>query len=380
MFPRPASALAALALWLGLATPAAAETRDCPAPGQWLSGDGAPVADDALLGAMAQRRVLLLGERHDRPDHHRWQLHTLAGLLALHPKLMIGLEMLPREAQPALDAWVAGELGEAEFLAASHWYRHWGLDPDLYWPILHFARLHRVPLVALNVSRALRHRLSREGWNRVPLAERFGITAPAPASPAYRHELEDSFSEHGFDLDDEAKATFVAAQLVWDRAMASGLAQAAEGDGLVVGLMGSRHLAGGHGVPHQLADLGIPDAAVLLPQDAAAACDPMPRGQADGFFVMATSLDDTAPAPRRLGIRLGPGPYDMVVQAVAADSVAAASGLREGDRLVSAAGRPLDAPGALLALLDDMLPGTALPLVVERDGRRRELLARFPAP
>ncbi|ATJ82333.1 ChaN family lipoprotein [Halomonas beimenensis] len=370
--------LSALALLAGLALPALAHGQDCPAPGQWLAGDGTPVTTDALMRAMADQEVVLLGEQHDRADHHRWQLHTLAGLHALRPDLVIGLEMLPRESQPALDAWVAGELTEAEFLEASGWYAHWRLDPDLYLPILHFARLHGIPLKALNVSGELRRRLAQEGWEAIPAAERYGITPPAAPAEGYRRDLETAFAEH--DLTDETVLErFIDAQLVWDRAMATALAEAAEGDALVVGLMGWRHLTNGHGVPHQLADLGVTDQRALLPRSPGDACEPPPDGLADAFFVLAEPPGGEPPAPPRLGVLIDAGEDGVTVQAVEAGSVAEATGLREGDIILSAAGRPLASPGELSALIHDLLPGTLLPLEVRRGDATREMLARFPS-
>ena len=59
---------------------------------------------------------MLLGEYHDRPDDHRWQLQTVAALAAEHPAVVLGFEMFPRRAQPVLDRWVAGELDERALL------------------------------------------------------------------------------------------------------------------------------------------------------------------------------------------------------------------------------------------------------------------------
>lgn len=361
-----------------MAAPPSVSADACPAPGQWVTDDGERRSTAALMPELAGRRVLLLGEQHDRLDHHRWQLHTLAALHAHRPSMVIGLEMLPREAQPALDAWLAGELDEREFLEESDWQRAWGFDPALYLPILHFARMQRIPLVALNVTPALRRRLAAEGWERVPAQERFGITPPAPAAPTYRERLAAIFAQHA-DLDDDPEALerFIAAQLVWDRAMAVGLADASRPDTLVVGLMGQGHLAGGDGVPAQLDDLGLADHQSLLPWTPAEDCA-APTEHADARYVLGDESAFQPAAPLRLGVLLEAHPEGVRVVSVNDKSVAEQAGLEAGDVIVSAAGISVERPDDLVALLRRQAPGTLLPLGVRRDGAVRERLARFP--
>ena len=69
--------------------------------------------------------MVLLGETHDNAAHHRWQLHTIAGLHALRPDLALGFEMFPRRIQPVLERWTNGALSEAAFLAEVEWERVW---------------------------------------------------------------------------------------------------------------------------------------------------------------------------------------------------------------------------------------------------------------
>ena len=124
----------------------------CPTPGEWWQS-GQPVANSDLLATAARQQVVLLGEQHDEKAHHRWQLHTLAGLHALRDDLVIGLEMLPRSAQPALDAWIAGDLDDEAMLEQTQWDEAWGFDSALYMPILAFARMAQIPF-----NTALKHR------------------------------------------------------------------------------------------------------------------------------------------------------------------------------------------------------------------------------
>lgn len=359
--------------------PGALASEICPGPGQWLSGMGQPLDSSTLMAELAERRVVLLGEQHDRLAHHRWQLHTLAGLHALRPQMVIGLEMLPREAQPALDAWAAGELDETGFLEASKWDSAWGFDPGLYLPILHFARMQRIPLVALNVLPSLRKRLVEEGWETVSEEQRFAITPPAAPSEAYRAVLANVFNQHPGEGDRETGlARFINAQLVWDRAMATALANASAEETLVVGLMGQGHVTYGHGVPHQLDDLEVTDHRTLLPVTPGPDCQLPAHGYADAVFVLGDEALHEPQVPPRLGIFIGDHVDGVVIQRIAPNSLADEAGLEEGDVILRAAGHPLFSTSELNALIRRMVPGTLLPLDIARDGDVLERLARFP--
>ncbi|MDR5897388.1 ChaN family lipoprotein [Halomonas vilamensis] len=270
------------------------------APGNWWQ-HGSAISAPALFSQAAQQDVVLLGERHDQVAHHRWQLHTLAGLAAHRDQLVIGLEMLPREAQPALDAWVAGELSEEAFLAESDWYNAWGINAELYWPILHFARMEQIPLIALNIRPKLRRELASEGFDTVAAENRHHIPAPAAPSTAYRDRLQEVFESHPMGKSDDeppeaAFERFLNAQLTWDVAMASALADAVQEEGiLAVGLMGVGHLTYGDGVPHQLSALGVDSHMALMPSTLT--CNAPDASLADALYLIDDLIDDLEDAP-----------------------------------------------------------------------------------
>ena len=359
----------------------------CVPPGVWADGTGMAVEPVPLLRRIAEAPVVLLGEQHDKPDHHRWQLHTLAGLHALNPDLAIGMEMLPRRLQPVLDRWVAGELTEGEFLRETDWRSVWGFDPQFYLPILQFARLHRLPVVALNVERSLVSRTARNGWAAIPEADREGVGTPAPPTEAYRNRLTETLAAHdrsearaaSDDAPNKAAQRFIEAQGVWDRAMAEKIAETRRATGRsVIGILGEGHVARRDGVPHQLADLGIRDSAVLLPWDANRDCDELDGRLADAVFGLGPEREDAEPQRPKLGVQLDPAPEGITVGAVSNGSVAAAAGLRTGDRILVAAGTTVHAPADLVAVIRRQAPGTWLPLTIRRDGAEQELVAKFP--
>jgi uncharacterized iron-regulated protein len=365
--------------------PLADDRCDVPV-GQWYAPPQQPLAPDALFRDLTSAQVILLGEQHDRLEHHRWQLHTLAGLHALRPDLVIGLEMLPREVQPVLDRWVAGELQEDDFLRMTGWERHWGFDPALYLPILHFARMQQIPLRALNLERPLRQRLLEVGWETLPDAERYGISPPAPASEEYRAVLWSVFQEHPHgttrtpaEIDAEF-ARFIAGQLLWDRAMAFELARIANSGAFAVAILGAGHVQHGHGVPHQLRDLGIDALRMLMPWELSPQCTPLPEGIADAVFTLRIDPAHELPPPLRLGIRIErqDGDPGVRILSIQPDSIAEQSGLEVQDVLLTAAGIALREPQDLIALVRQQRPGHVLPLRLLRAGQELERLARFP--
>lgn len=356
--------------------------------GAWVEPSAAgprPVAAGDLFDRLARRPVLLLGERHDSAAHHRWQLATLQALQTRRPGLSLGLEMVPRRRQPVLDRWVAGELEERAFLEALDWPAIWGYDADLYLPILRFARDRRVPLLALNVERLLVRRVRAEGFAAVPASEREGVGQPAPASAAYRAQLHWLWRQHPFvpssgqrrpGLEDPSFGRFVEGQQVWDRAMAEAIAdrRRLHPGALVVALIGNGHLAGGHGVPHQLRALGLGEAAWLLPWEAGLDCAVLQPGLATAVFGVASP----PPAGLRLGVYLETHGGRVEIRQVATGSLAERSGLRIGDRITAIDGQPTSSARQVIERLAAHPAGRPLSLRIERDGRSLVLQLALP--
>lgn len=355
--------------------PLVAPAQECT-PAGWLRLDGerpAAVAPGALVAEMARREVVLLGEQHLDADHHRWQLQTLAQLHALRPQLVIGFETFPRRVQPALEKWVAGGLTTQQFLAEAQWDEVWSTPAELYLPLFEFARLNRIPMVALNVEKKLTEAVAAKGWDTVPEREREGVTRPAPAPKAYVEELTRVHKEHGGKT---TLANFIQAQQTWDRAMAQALARNTGSGALVVGIIGSGHLRYGHGVALQLRDLGVARVATLLPVEPRQ-CKELAAGLADAAFVIPEQAT-VKPPPPRLGVQLEVEGGTVRLAEVMAGSLAERTGLRKGDVIVAAAGKPLTRMGDLIRTVRAAPDGTWLPLEVKRGADTQEIVVKFP--
>lgn len=377
----PAVAAALLLLSSASCSSSQEPARTCAAPGQCLSAaraGGVPENPAALLERMAAQQAVLLGEAHDSAEDHRWQLQVLTQLHSRRPEIAIGFEMFPRRLQAVLDQWVAGALSEQEFLKRAEWEKVWSFDARDYLPLFHYARMNRIPMLALNVERSLPEAVGKLGWDAVPEAQKEGVSRPAAPGAEYLKTLRMVFDHHPAGTRGAAAfPRFVESQTVWDRAMAQPIAVhlKARPGALVVGILGAGHVRFGHGVAHQLGDLGIARVGTLLSWQHDDDCAGIAKGVADAVYI----VKPPAASPPRLGVAMEPpksGP-GIRLASVTAGSVAEQAGLKNGDVILEVAGQPARID-LLRAIVQRLPAGTWLPLKVKRGSEDIEIVARFP--
>lgn len=296
-----------------------------------------------LIKINSKKRVVLLGEHHDNMEHHRWQLQMITGLHALNSNIVLGFEMFPRQSQVVLDKWIQGQLTEKQFLKEVNWGEYWSFDAQLYMPLFHFARMNKIPMVALNVDRSLIREVGKKGWDNVASDLKEGITDPAPASDGYRQMLASVFMQHGENHDkgspeelvEKAMAMpgfsrFVESQQVWDRAMAEAITTELKKhpQEQFVAVLGSGHMMYHYGVPEQLYDLDMPKTSisVLIPWDPEFECDYIQKDFADaviGLKAIRLSEQQQSDNERpRLGVYLDSSDSGVVITDIVPKTIA----------------------------------------------------------
>src|SRR5580704_1744170 len=152
-----------LLVWaLGFNFWAASATAQGHAPTEAVNLNTGLSLDD-LAAQLATKRVVFVGEIHDRYDHHLNQLEIIKRLHELDPNLAIGVEYFQQPFQKQVDDYIEGRTPESEFLRATEYYRRWGYDYRLYAPIFRYARDQRIPVRALNVPTALTSAVAKVG-------------------------------------------------------------------------------------------------------------------------------------------------------------------------------------------------------------------------
>jgi uncharacterized iron-regulated protein len=318
---------------------------------------------DDLLARIVDRRVVYVGESHDHYEDHLNQLGIIRGLQARGRDVAIGMEFFQQPFQPALDAFVAGEIGEAELLKRTEYFDRWRFDYRLYRPILRFAREHRIPVIALNLPKEITDQVGVGGMASLSKAQAAQIPADIDRDDeVYRARMKAVFAMHPKDKHSDFER-FLDVQLLWDEGMAARAAaylREHPGKTLVV-LAGTGHVDYGQGIPRRVARrIDVPAATVV-----SGAERPFDPDLAD-FILFPQRVE--LPATGLLGVMLdtesaGKG---LGVQGFSDDSGAKAAGLEEGDRIVGVGDNAIDGYADIRIALMDSRPGETVPVQVLR--------------
>jgi aminopeptidase N len=215
---------------------------------------------------VTDKKIIYIGETHDRFSHHVMQLEIIKDLRRKGRKMAIGMEMFQRPFQKALDDYVEGKIDEREFLKASEYFKRWGFDYNLYRPILQFARSEKISVVALNMKQEIVDKVFRGGLDSLSEAEQDSVPSQMDFSDdAYKERLEKIFQEHE-DFKARNFNFFCQAQILWDETMSESVDQflRVHPDFQMVVLAGSGHLEYGSGIPKRTARRDGYDYAIIL--------------------------------------------------------------------------------------------------------------------
>ena len=151
-----------------------------------------------MLDELAKKDVVFLGEMHTDETTHRVELAVYEGLLERRDgKVVLAMEMFERDVQPVLDAYVAGDIDEATFLASAN---PWGNYRTGYRRLIERARSQALPVVGSNFPRSLRRRMSMQGESVLQNLEgderKLAPAELMPNSPEYWRRVDNAIRGH----------------------------------------------------------------------------------------------------------------------------------------------------------------------------------------
>ena len=115
---------------------------------------------EVMLSDLAGADVVFVGEQHDDPNTHRLEHAMLEGLRRRAVLVTVSLEMFERDVQGNVDRYLAGSIGESEFLQDARPWPRYATD---YRPLVEMARSLGWPVVAANLPRRYASDIAKSG-------------------------------------------------------------------------------------------------------------------------------------------------------------------------------------------------------------------------
>lgn len=218
------------------------------------------VDETTVAARLVEAQYVLLGEKHDNPDHHVLQARMVRALTAAGRRPAVAFEMFTPSQAGALARHLAARPRDAAGIAeAVDWKASGWPAWAMYEPIAQAALDAGLPIVVANVDRERVQAVSRQGVTALDagLVQRHGLDRPLPESERANlaREIRDSHCGHGSE---NMVSAMAAVQRARDAQMAEAMLNAPGGDGAVL-IAGSGHARNDRGVPAYLRRIA-PDA------------------------------------------------------------------------------------------------------------------------
>jgi uncharacterized iron-regulated protein len=209
----------------------------------WKSASSAFIDSTALYREIADGRYVLLGEKHDNPDHHRLQKLIVDKLAANKVLSQVAFEMMDSSVQARLEIIQTQGIGSLDELKQ---YLDWdeeGWDWSFYGPLLFDVLQARIEIDAANISNETMMLVYRE-----PLAGEIAEVLDTTIVDQLNADIDES---HCGLLPASQFPAMVRVQQVRDHQMALALTSTT-GEGISVLIAGNYHIRQDLGVPNYI--------------------------------------------------------------------------------------------------------------------------------
>jgi uncharacterized iron-regulated protein len=157
----------------------------------WDVGQHTCIGGDALVQRLARHRFILLGEKHDNPDHHRLQARIVRAVGRADARPAVAFEMLSTDVAPALEEAQVGSPSADDLRRAVGWDESGWPEWALYEPIFAAALDASLPIVAADLDRQTIERVRAGGLDAIAPERRRALGLDQPLSPIERRAMEE---------------------------------------------------------------------------------------------------------------------------------------------------------------------------------------------
>ncbi len=209
--------------------------------------------EDIIDAAKRDFDVVFFGEEHDQRKAHELELKIFKGLSEHKKRLILCLEMFEQDVQPVVENFLEDRIDEKEFLEKSRPWNNYFTD---YKPLIDYAKMNRIPVIAANIPRRIANRVARQGpdilkelgkEDKEYIPSSYDINDSAYREAFYRVMEHSDHLMPGFN-----KEYFFTAQVLKDAAMAEAINRYVDGKSVVLMINGKFHSDFYRGIPYQL--------------------------------------------------------------------------------------------------------------------------------
>lgn len=209
------------------------------------------ISADTLIARSRAADIVLLGETHDNPVHHRIQNALLKALSDSNNKPSLVMEQFDFEQQPQIDRAMSPETSRADSLSQLKQTMATGWEWPQYQALIETAKDLQLPLRAANLSRTRLQQVARQGFSALGPGEAARLALDADWSDAQENQLEkDIVDGHCGMLPVTAAPAVARAQRARDAMMAEAILNVPSGT--VVAILGREHVRRDLSVPRYL--------------------------------------------------------------------------------------------------------------------------------
>jgi uncharacterized iron-regulated protein len=227
--------------------------------------EGTANPSEEFWRTIEKAEVVYVGETHDAPADHRYELGLIRELLKRKMAFAIGWEMFDETQQDTIDAWSSHVISLEKMLAKTDFQRHWGIYSPMYQQILQVAQKENVPCLALNAAPELAQKIAR-GESLTTEQRAVVPTGFVPTKQGYRNFVAMMGGHPGMSEADQRR--YFDAQNVWDETMAHRILEfeARNPKVRLVVFTGRGHVSGGQGIPFYVRQKADLKQIILLPE------------------------------------------------------------------------------------------------------------------
>lgn len=229
-------------------------------------------SSDTICNELKNRRVVVIGENHYHPCHHKIEFDILKAISTKYgyKNVAVGLECFYRQHQNALDRFIYIHKNLAKLKEECKWNENWGYDLNYYAKIFQYCAIHNIRIIGLNLPYPVAQLTAKVGLKNLPqelsqLLPEVDLTNKKHRDQFYKAMVN---TKHSIS-NDETIENMYETQTLWDEYMSDSASHylLSNPSNLLLCIAGIGHVLGRVGIPDRIKRRTNLDSFVIVPTE-----------------------------------------------------------------------------------------------------------------